>query len=183
MSGNNNDCLNLCNILDENTITKLQTDVSTAEIIDMMKIFTYAFFSKMLADSVINVVSWIGKTIHIGINIWFSFVEWILFIVCLCVVCVMIYIIYLGDGWKRYPSTYNTTCNVSGLLDSLANPFNMSGNKEPKHIQSLGILFRGEMDMNKELQKLSDSFIKENVSTLTESITSDVLNKNESDDK
>jgi hypothetical protein len=168
------ECFNLCgsnlkNIEYENIIQNLQTNGSTPEIIEMMKIFSYACISKVIADSVINTVSWGGKMIHLKINLWFKFMEWIFFIVCLCIVCVIVYIIYLGDGWRSYPSTYNTTCNVSGL--AIENPlkcgrgicpFDWSGNKQK---QKVGIIFHEKMDLDKELNKFSDSFLKENVST------------------
>ncbi len=168
------ECFNLCssNIKNseyENIIQNLQTNVSTPEIIEMMKIFSYACISKLIADSVINTVSWGGKMIHLKINLWFKFMEWIFFIVCLCIVCVIVYIVYLGDGWRRYPSTYNTTCNVSGIakenpLECSGGvcPFKWSGNKEKPKV---GIIFHGKMDLDKELNKFSDSFVKENVST------------------
>ncbi len=95
--------------------------------------------------------------------------EWIFFIVCLCIVCVIVYIVYLGDGWRSYPSTYNTTCNVSGIANenplecsNKVCPFNWSGNKQK---QKVGIIFNGKMDLDKELNKFSDSFLKENIST------------------
>ena len=152
-----------------NVINEIMNSNFSAKLpLELANNLMYCLFTELIASIVCSFFSWVGTTIHMSINIWVLIIKSICCVVCLCIIGVITYIIYLGDGWRKYPLNTGSHRCLGNLFANTMYDIDsnmMSGNNSELMI---GIVLNGDMNIEEEINKMKSSLLNKSTQSSVE---------------